>query len=190
MSVPELTPQARAAAAARGVAARRLRAEVRRELNTGDAKIRDVLLAGQLRDDRGRILARMRVVDLLSSFRGIGPIRAADIMERIGIASNRRIGGLGERQVAELSDLIERRYAEAPEEPEAVAGPAAGPVAGTASGPAAGPPAGSRQGPVPGRPAAGVPGRALPPGRPGALPARDVRVPGLQRRPGPPGFRG
>lgn len=111
---PPLTAEARAAAAARGVRARQVRAEVRAGLAEGSLRVADVLRDGQGRDDRGRILARMRVVELLSSFRGIGPVRAADIMEDIGIAANRRVGGLGPRQVEELTHLIGERFPQGP----------------------------------------------------------------------------
>jgi hypothetical protein len=107
---PPLTPQARAAAAAKGVRARQVRAQVRVGLGDGSRQVADVLHDGQVADERGRILARMKVVELLSSFRGIGPVRAADIMEGIGIAANRRVGGLGPRQVEEIIHLIETRY--------------------------------------------------------------------------------
>jgi len=107
---PPLTPEARAAAAARGVHARQVRAQVRAGLAEGSIAVADVLRDGQGGDARGRILARMKVVELLSSFRGIGPIRAADIMEAIGIAANRRVGGLGPRQVEEVVHLIAARY--------------------------------------------------------------------------------
>lgn len=106
---PPLTPEARAAAAARGVRARQVRAQVRAGLASGSLQVADVLRDGQADDERGRILARMKVVDLLSSFRGIGPIRAADIMDAIGIAANRRVGGLGPRQVAEITHLVAAR---------------------------------------------------------------------------------
>ena len=107
---PPLTPEARAAAAAKGVHARQVRAQVRAGLADGSIQVAHILRDGQDGDERGRILARMRVVDLLSSFRGIGPIRAADIMEAIGIAANRRVGGLGPRQIEEITHLIAVRY--------------------------------------------------------------------------------
>lgn len=107
---PPLTPEARAAASASGVRARQVRAQARTGLADGSIPVADVLLAGQGSDERGRILARMKVVELLSSFRGIGPVRAADIMEAIGIAANRRVGGLGPRQVEEIIHLIALRY--------------------------------------------------------------------------------
>ena len=99
---PPLSAQDRAAAAARGVAARQLRAEVRGGLRDGTIPVADVLHDGQRDDDRGRILARMKVVDLISSFRGIGPVRASTLMEQLGIAANRRVGGLGTHQVQAL----------------------------------------------------------------------------------------
>jgi hypothetical protein len=111
---PPLTPEARAAATAKGILARRTRAEVRGGLADGTVAVADVLRDGQERDDRGRILARMKVVELLSSFRGIGPIRAADIMADIGIAANRRVGGLGPRQVDEITRYVAGRYPEGP----------------------------------------------------------------------------
>lgn len=107
---PPLSSQDRAAAAARGVHARQVRAQVRTGLGEGSIDIRDVLRAGHADDEYGRILARMKVVDLLSSFRGIGPIRAADMMADIGIAANRRVGGLGYRQVQDLTEAIDSRY--------------------------------------------------------------------------------
>jgi len=87
-----------------------VRAQVRGSLADGSLAVADVLRDGRAGDDLGRILARMKVVDLLSSFRGIGPVRAADIMDGIGIAANRRVGGLGARQVAEITELLAIRY--------------------------------------------------------------------------------
>ncbi len=107
---PPLSAEARAAAAAKGVRARQVRAQVRLDLAAGRLQVADVLRDGQATDERGRILARMKVVELLASFRGIGPIRAADIMDDIGIAANRRVGGLGPRQVEEITHLIAGRY--------------------------------------------------------------------------------
>jgi hypothetical protein len=109
MSLPPLTPEQRAAAAARGVAARQLRAGVRAQLRAGTTSIAEVLADGQRDDDRGRALARMRVVDLVSSFRGVGAVRAADLMERVGIAANRRVGGLGAHQMDALIDELGER---------------------------------------------------------------------------------
>lgn len=109
---PPLTPEARAAAAARGVAARQLRASVRAGLHDGSIRVAALLADGQRADDRGQMLARMRVVDLVSSFPGIGPVRAAELMERIGIAANRRVGGLGPHQIDALVAMLDARQSE------------------------------------------------------------------------------
>ena len=108
-ALPSLTPEQRAEASARGVAARQLRAELRIGLRDGTVPVAAVLADGHRDDERGRVLARMRVVDLVSSFRGIGPVRAADLMAHLGIAANRRVGGLGPHQVAALAEVLERR---------------------------------------------------------------------------------
>jgi hypothetical protein len=108
MSLPPLTPEQRSAAAARGVAARQLRAGVRAGLGSGTLQLADVLADAQRDDERGRALARMRVVDLVSSFRGIGPVRAAETMQRLHIAANRRVGGLGVHQVDALVEALQR----------------------------------------------------------------------------------
>lgn len=79
-------------------------------LANGSIPVAEVLADAQVSDERGRILARMKVVDLLSSFRGIGPTRAADIMEDIGIAANRRVGGLGARQIEATTDVLAQRF--------------------------------------------------------------------------------
>jgi guanylate kinase len=102
MNLPELTPQERSAAAARGVAARQLRATVKRELHHGSVALGDVLDQAQADDDRGRALARMKVADLLAAFPRIGPVRASALMDRLGIAANRRVGGLGPHQMRAL----------------------------------------------------------------------------------------
>jgi len=106
---PPLSRQDRAAAGARGVAARQARAALRAGLRDGSLGIADVLSAGQRGDDDSRVVARMRVVDLLESFRGIGPVRAGDIMQRVGIAPNRRVGGLGRHQVDGLVAVLAER---------------------------------------------------------------------------------
>lgn len=107
--IPDLPDDARRAALARAVAARQLRAGVRGEIKDGTRSLRDVMLAGQRDDEEGRILARMKVVDLLCALPHIGPVRASGIMSKVGIATNRRVGGLGNRQIDELTEYFENR---------------------------------------------------------------------------------
>jgi ribosomal protein S13 len=44
----------------------------------------------------------MKVIALLESMPGVGKIRAENLMERIGIASSRRLRGLGPNQLSAL----------------------------------------------------------------------------------------
>jgi len=42
------------------------------------------------------------VIDLLQSMPGVGKVKAQEIMERVGIAGNRRLRGLGDNQITKL----------------------------------------------------------------------------------------
>jgi ribosomal protein S13 len=54
------------------------------------------------------VIGKMKVLDLLQSMPGVGKVRAQQLMERIGIASTRRVRGLGTNQIAAL----EREFAD------------------------------------------------------------------------------
>ena len=103
MALPPLTPEQRQAALAKAAAARRERAEVKNRLKNSGASIADVLAEGQTNE----VVGKMKVLDLLQAVPGLGKIRAAQLMERLGIAESRRVRGLGSKQVAAL----EREFA-------------------------------------------------------------------------------
>ncbi len=44
----------------------------------------------------------MRVIALLESMPGVGKVKAAVVMEKVGIAHSRRIRGLGAKQISAL----------------------------------------------------------------------------------------
>lgn len=98
MTIPQLTTEQLQAARAAATEARRRRAELKGELRTGKIGLAAALdtAAG---DD---VLAHVKVVDLLKSLPRVGEKRAAQVMERLEIAPNRRIRGLGRHQVAGL----------------------------------------------------------------------------------------
>lgn len=98
MALPPLTPEQRAAALAKAAEARTARATVKRALRDSTTTLAAVLRDGQ----EDPVIGRMRVDALLESMPGVGKVRAGQIMERIGIAANRRVGGLGTHQVAAL----------------------------------------------------------------------------------------
>lgn len=98
MSIPQLTTEQLQAARAAATQARRARAELKAEVRAGALPLSDALdkAAG---DD---VLAHVKVVDLLKSLPRVGEKRATAVMERLEIAANRRIRGLGRHQVAGL----------------------------------------------------------------------------------------
>jgi guanylate kinase len=86
----------------RAVEARRERAAIKRSLKDGSISAREVLLNPSIS------ISRMRVSDFIAALPQMGPLRALSLMERIGISSSRRIGGLGVRQRRELLQAIEK----------------------------------------------------------------------------------
>lgn len=98
MTIPELTPEQLSAARAAAASARRARADLKAQLSAGKVTFAEALDRA-LADD---VLANMPVAALLKSMPRIGAKRAGDIMQRLDIAANRRIRGLGHKQVASL----------------------------------------------------------------------------------------
>jgi ribosomal protein S13 len=68
------------------------------ELRQGRVNLAQAL--DQAADDP--VLAHIKVVDLLRSVNRVGEKRAAEVMRQAGIAANRRVRGLGRRQLASL----------------------------------------------------------------------------------------
>jgi len=100
MSLPTLTPEQRAAALERAAEVRKERSAVKASLKAGAVTLPDVITRGA--DDD--VIAGIRVSALLESMPGLGKIRAAQIMERLGIAEDRRVRGLGPNQRQALKD--------------------------------------------------------------------------------------
>jgi len=98
VSIPQLTPEQLQAARAAATLARRKRADLKAQLRSGSVTLPQALdLAAE--DD---VLAHVKVLDLLKSLPRVGEKRAAAVMERLDIAANRRIRGLGRHQIAGL----------------------------------------------------------------------------------------
>ena len=82
--------------------ARRLRAEVKELLKTGSLTLIEVMTRGDTED----FIGGMKVESVLESLPGLGKIKTKRLMEELGIASNRRLRGLGERQRAALLERL------------------------------------------------------------------------------------
>jgi len=105
--VPSLTAQERAAALAKAAAARKDRSELRAKLRSGRLGLAELLGSAAMTQDAA--VTKMRVSALLEALPGVGKTRAAQIMERLDIAANRRVGGLGIHQRRALVAEFERR---------------------------------------------------------------------------------
>lgn len=104
MSIPTLSPEQLSAAREAATRDRRVRAEFKARVRAGDLSLSEALDEAA-EDD---VLAHVKVVDLLKALPRVGEKRAAEIMERLDIAPNRRIRGLGRHQIAGLRAEFDR----------------------------------------------------------------------------------
>ena len=102
MAPPELSQEQRKAALEKAAHARKIRAEVKQLLKMGTLTFPELLD----RADEDDLIAGIKVGSVLESLPGTGKVKAKRIMEQHGIASNRRIRGLGTRQRETLLELF------------------------------------------------------------------------------------
>ena len=96
---PKLTAQQRAAALAKSTASRQVRAATKARVKSGDLSLSAVFDLAK----SDEAIAKMRVVELLESFAGVGKVRAIATLDRLQISQTRRIQGLG---VAQRQNLL------------------------------------------------------------------------------------
>ncbi len=97
--LPELTTEQRKAALEKAARVRKERAEIKKKLKEGKLKVSDILKKA---DDE--IYGKMTVKSVIESVPGVGKLRAAKIMEEIGISATRRVKGLGPKQISALKE--------------------------------------------------------------------------------------
>ncbi len=98
MKPPQLSEEQRARALERAAEARRVRAEVKELLKTGSLTFEELLERGESDD----LIGGLKVQSVLASMPGTGKVKAKRLMESHGIADNRRLRGLGDKQRASL----------------------------------------------------------------------------------------
>lgn len=103
---PELTDEQRVEALAKAAMARHDRAELLRKVKEGKIMPENVLMR------RDRLVMKTRVLRFIESWPGVGKATAPRLMEAFHIAKERRIGGLGPKQLAAMTEWLERRRAE------------------------------------------------------------------------------
>ena len=97
-ALPAMTAEQRADGLQKAAIARKARADVKTELKRGTVTVADVLKSAESSD----IIGKMKVTAVIESLPGYGKARAKQVMERLGIAENRRLAGLGANQRAAL----------------------------------------------------------------------------------------
>jgi len=105
VSLRPLTAQERADALNKAAAARATRAAAKERLKSGELSVAD-LISSSAADEA---IARMRVAEMLEALPGIGRVRAAAIMDDLGIAASRRLRGLGIHQRRSLVDFMNEK---------------------------------------------------------------------------------
>lgn len=98
MPLPALSASERAAALEAAARARKIRAEIKADLKNGTRSLKEVIELGKSDD----VVGKMKVSALIEALPGVGKVRATAVMEKVGIASSRRIRGLGIHQTREL----------------------------------------------------------------------------------------
>ncbi|WP_427174966.1 integration host factor, actinobacterial type [Arthrobacter sp. 92] len=107
MSLPPLTPGERGDALNKAAAARAARAAAKEKLKSGALSVDDLISSGA----SDPAIARMKVSEMLEALPGIGRVRAAAMMDELGIAASRRLRGLGIHQRRALVDFMnEKRH--------------------------------------------------------------------------------
>ena len=113
----------RTAASRAAVAARRARAAVKADVA---ARVRSALeVAETAWRDPESAEASLRLRELLTSVPTLGPARADRVMERLGISTRKRVGGLGARQRDRLRGYLLERDRTEPARLTVLAGPTA-----------------------------------------------------------------
>ncbi|HOB08460.1 MAG: integration host factor, actinobacterial type [Limnochordia bacterium] len=101
MPLPKLSADEKRKALQKAQLMRSKRAELRMKLKSGSLSLQDVLNS---KDDE--VIAKMRVAYLIQSLPQVGKVTSKKIMEEIGINENRRVQGLGKRQINALLERL------------------------------------------------------------------------------------
>ena len=110
MTIPPLSDEQRQQARNAATQARRRRAEIKQALRSGERSLAEVLALAE-QDD---VVAHTKVIDVLKALPRVGAVRAAKVMERLDIAANRRLRGLGKHQTAALVAEFSARTGDPP----------------------------------------------------------------------------
>jgi hypothetical protein len=112
VTIPPLSDEQRQQARHAATEARRRRAEIKQTLRSGERSLAEVLDLAETDD----VVAHAKVIDVLKALPRVGAVRATKVMQRLDIASNRRLRGLGKHQTAALIAEFSDRSAPPPDQ--------------------------------------------------------------------------
>lgn len=98
MPLPELDAESRRQALERAAEARKIRAELKQQLKSGEIGFADVLQRAATEE----IVGKTKVSAVLEAMPRVGKVRARKLMERLDISPSRRVRGLGANQREKL----------------------------------------------------------------------------------------
>lgn len=101
---PVRSPSQRMEALQKANAIRSQRAQLKKELKSGELDIVAVL------KDPPEFLRTAKVIDLLLVVPKFGRVKATRVLTRCRISQAKTVGGLSERQRTELCDTLEKRF--------------------------------------------------------------------------------
>ena len=101
MPAPKMTPEQRAAALEKARIVRAKRSELTKQLSMGIKTPSEVLKKS---DDP--IVGRMKVRSFINAIPGYGKVKTERLMEELGIPEDRRIQGLGSKQMKNLVEAL------------------------------------------------------------------------------------
>lgn len=104
MPLPELDDESRRQALEKAAEARKIRAELKHQLKSGEIGFRDVLA----RADANEVVGKTKVAAVLEAMPRLGKVRARKLMERLDISPSRRLRGLGANQRGKLLAEFEK----------------------------------------------------------------------------------
>ena len=101
MALPIMTPEQRAEALAKAAAMRKERAALKHNLKVGGITLAELLSRPDIDEIGG-----MKVSAVLKALPGMGKVKTEQLMNRLGIAENRRVRGLTAKQRAALETAL------------------------------------------------------------------------------------
>jgi hypothetical protein len=94
MPLPQLDDQSRREALEKAAEARRVRADLKHQLKSGEIDFSEVLRRAEVDE----VVGKTKVSAVLEALPKVGKVRARKLMERLDISPSRRLRGLGANQ--------------------------------------------------------------------------------------------